>query len=104
MTSRIASAALTGRIYMGRINKAGDAFAGQKTDVTSDVLKAIIDKAAFHGGTFDVECGVKKWTVTVVEMANEQPQERRSYVDCGECPRISTGCEGRCDKAAHHQV
>lgn len=25
--------------------------------------------------------------------------DRIGYVDCGECPRISTGCEGRCDKA-----
>lgn len=65
MATRIATAALTGRIYMGRTNKAGNAFAGQKTDVTSDVLKAVIDKAAFHGGTFEIEGGGEKWTVEV---------------------------------------
>jgi hypothetical protein len=34
----------TGRIYAGKLNKAGDAFLDGKQDVTSDVLKAIIDK------------------------------------------------------------
>ncbi len=76
MTSRIATAALTGRIYMGRANKEGNAFTGQKKDVTSDVLKAVIDKAAFHGGTFEIEGGLSKWTVTVVNIANEQEQPK----------------------------
>lgn len=70
MTSRIATAALTGRIYMGRTNKTGTAFAGQKTDVTSDVMKALIDKADFHGGTFEIEGGGEKWTVTVTKEAS----------------------------------
>ena len=74
MTSRIATAALTGRIYMGRTNKEGNAFTGQKKDVTSDVLKAVIDKAAFHGGTFEIEGGGEKWTVTVVKERHDQPQ------------------------------
>jgi hypothetical protein len=65
MSSRIACAALTGRIFMGLVNKAGDSFVGSKQDVTSDVLKAVIDKAAHHGGSFDVEGGGEKWTVTV---------------------------------------
>lgn len=34
----------TGRIYAGKLNKAGNAFLDGKQDVTSDVLKAIIDK------------------------------------------------------------
>ncbi len=76
MTTRIATAALTGRIYMGRTNKEGNAFTGQKKDVTSDVLKAVIDKAAFHGGTFEIEGGLSKWTVTVVNIANEQEQPK----------------------------
>ena len=69
MTSRIATSPLTGRIHMGRINKAGDAFVGEKKDVTSDVLKALIEKAEFHGGSFDIEGGGKKWIVTVKEEA-----------------------------------
>ena len=65
MTTRIACSPLTGSIYMGRVTKDGTAFAGAKTDVTSDVLGAIIEKADFHGGSFEVEDGSRKWTVTV---------------------------------------
>ena len=65
MTTRIACSPLTGAIYMGRVTKDGTAFAGAKTDVTSDVLGAIIEKADFHGGTFEVNDGSRKWTVTV---------------------------------------
>ena len=65
MTTRIACDPLTGAIYMGRATKDGTAFAGAKTVVTADVLGAIIEKADFHGGTFEVEDGSRKWTVTV---------------------------------------
>jgi hypothetical protein len=34
----------SGRVYAGRLNKKGDAFLDGKQDVTSDVLKAVIDK------------------------------------------------------------
>lgn len=67
MTTRIATSPLTGRIHQGRVNKAGDAFIGQKQDITSDVLRAVIEKAEFHGGAFEIEGGGKKWTVTVTE-------------------------------------
>ena len=40
-----------------------------KTDVTSDVLKAVIDKAEYHGGSFDIEGGDEKWIVTVTKAA-----------------------------------
>lgn len=61
----IATSPINGRIYSGRTNKAGTAFVGTKQDVTSQVLKALIDKAEFHGGTFEIEGAGKKWTVTV---------------------------------------
>ena len=67
MRTRIATSPLTGRIHQGRINKAGNAFVGEKQDVTSDVLRAVIEKAEFHGGSFDIEGGDKKWVVTVAE-------------------------------------
>lgn len=67
--NRIACTALTGRIVMGRVNKEGSAFTSEKKDVTSDVLKAVIDKAAFHGGSFEICGGNEKWTVTVVKEA-----------------------------------
>lgn len=67
MATRIATSPLTGRIHQGRVNAEGTAFTGQKKDITSDVLRAVIEKAEFHGGTFEVEGGGKRWTVTVVE-------------------------------------
>ena len=65
MTNRIACSPLTGRIFSGKVNVSGNAFTGQKKDVTSDVLKAVIDKAEYHGGSFDIEGGGQKWVVTV---------------------------------------
>lgn len=41
---RVQCSPLTSTIYAGRINKAGDAWSGEKTDVTSDVLGAVIQK------------------------------------------------------------
>lgn len=69
MTSRIATSPLSGRIHMGRVNKAGNAFMGVKVDVTSDVLKAVIEKAEFHGGAFDIEGGDEHWVVTVAKVS-----------------------------------
>ncbi len=65
--TRIATSPLTGRIFQGRTNKAGNAFIGEKKDVTSDVLRAVIEKAEFHGGSFDIEGGGEKWVVTVTK-------------------------------------
>lgn len=67
MTARIACSPLTGRIHMGRVNKAGNAFVGEKKDVTSDVLRCVIEKSQFHGGSFDIEGGGEKWIVTVAK-------------------------------------
>lgn len=69
MTTRIAVSPLTGRIHQGRVNKHGTAFVGEKHDVTSDVLAAVIEKAEFHGGSFEIEGGGKKWTVSVTPAA-----------------------------------
>lgn len=70
MATRIACTALTGRIVQGSVNAAGNAFTGVKKDITSDVLKAVIDKAEFHGGSFEIEGGGNKWTVTVTKEAS----------------------------------
>ena len=53
-TKRIATSPLTGRIFSGRVNKEGTAFTGEKIDVTSDVLRAVIEKCQYHGGTFEI--------------------------------------------------
>jgi hypothetical protein len=62
----IATSPLTGRIFSGRVNKDFTSFVGEKKDVTSEVLKAVIDKADYHGGSFEIEGAGQKWTVTVV--------------------------------------
>lgn len=67
MASRIATSPLTGRIHQGRVNKAGNAFVGEKQDVTSDVLRSVIEKAEYHGGSFEISAGGHKWTVTVTK-------------------------------------
>ena len=68
MTTKIACSPLTGRIFQGRVNKSLNAFSGEKKDVTSDVLEAVIGKAEFHGGKFDVIGGGRKWVITVTEV------------------------------------
>lgn len=74
---RVAMAALSERIYAGRSNKAGNGFLEPRYDVTSHVLKAIIEKVGV-GYTMDVECDDgKKYEITVKESlitAEEQSQ------------------------------
>ncbi len=65
MSTRIACSPLTGRIFRGRVNSSGTAFVGEKQDITSDVLRAVIEKAEHHGGSFVIEAGDQKWTLTV---------------------------------------
>ena len=64
-TQRLGVSPLTGRVFRGRVNKAGTAFIGDKTDVTSDFLRCITEKAEYHGGSFEIEAGGRKWVVTV---------------------------------------
>lgn len=73
MTTRIAVSPLSGRIHQGRVNKEGNAFVGEKKDVTSDVLLAVVEKAQFHGGSFEIEGGGKTFVVTVTEPAAVSP-------------------------------
>lgn len=67
MNTHIATSPLTGRIHQGRVSKDGRSFTGEKKDVTSQVLHAVIEKAEFHGGSFDIEGGGQKWSVTVTK-------------------------------------
>ena len=71
MSTHIAASPLTGRIYQGRVSKDGRSLVGEKKDVTSQVLGALIEKSQFHGGSFDIEGAGQKWTVTVVK--GQQP-------------------------------
>ena len=70
MSSRIACSPLSGRIHIGRVNKDGTAFTSAKRDVTSDVLGAVIGKAEYHGGAFEVRgSNGEVWDVTVTKRA-----------------------------------
>ena len=74
MKIHISTSALTGRIYAGRLNKKGNAFLDGKEEVTSDVLRAVIEKSKYHGGSFDIQAGDDKWEVTVTK-ATEPSKE-----------------------------
>ena len=56
---------ITGAIYSGTVK--GDMWVGKKTDVTSDFLLCVLEKAKYHGGEFEIRGGGKLFTVTVVE-------------------------------------
>lgn len=69
----IACAALTGRIYAGKLNKARNAFLDGKQDVTSDVLKAVIDHVTAKAGrtvTVTVD-GKPKFDISVAPAGTE---------------------------------
>jgi hypothetical protein len=69
--THIAVSPLTGEIFQGRVNKAGNAFLSGKKDITSQVLRVIIEKAEFHGGEFEIRGAGKHWVVAVRELKGE---------------------------------
>lgn len=58
---------LTGTVYSGRVDKTGKMWVGKNTDITSDFLRCVLEKADFHGRSFDIRGGGKVYTVTVTE-------------------------------------
>ena len=71
MTTHIGVSPLTGDVFQGRLNKAGNAFTDGKQDITNQILRVIIEKAEFHGGEFEIRGGDRLWTVTVKEEKKE---------------------------------
>lgn len=71
MKNRIACTALTGRIMLGRVSKSGLDYVGDPVDVTSDVLKAIIDKLEFHGDSMPISCDGK--VIATITLTKVQP-------------------------------
>ena len=68
---RVATAALSGRIFAGRPTKDGKGFKEPRYDVTSDVLVAIKDKIGI-GNQVNVECnGVVEFRIAVLPPENE---------------------------------
>lgn len=67
---RLAVTALTGTVIAGNEDAAGTNLTEfSRQDVTSDFMKALIDKADYHGGQFDIVSGGDKWLVTVTKVA-----------------------------------
>lgn len=75
---RVGCSPLTNTIYAGRLNAAGDTWAGDKHDVTSDCLGAVIQYVgADHVATVN-ENGVPTWKITVRRAdAGPTPNEAR---------------------------
>jgi hypothetical protein len=73
MTIRVACTAVNKRISAGRVNKAGDSFIGNTVDVTSDCLKAVIDKIGV-GNTLPITVdGVVVYEITITQLQGEKP-------------------------------
>lgn len=66
---RLAASALTNTVYIGKINKQGTAFSGEKKDVTSDFLKAIVDLYAGYEVDIKDEQG-NNYVLTVKKVDN----------------------------------
>lgn len=70
---RLGVTAIDGRIIAGHENaKATDITEGSRQDVTSDFMKALIDKAEHHGGEFNIGGGGERWNVTVTKQEPTQ--------------------------------
>lgn len=104
-TQHIAYNPLTGHICLGRINPTRATFVGQTRDVTSMVLGAIVDKAAFHGGKFGIQRqDGKRWIVTVQdEPSAAKPTEPmvRHCPDCGHLGPVADGARDCCPDGSH---
>lgn len=72
MAKRIACTALTGRIVMGNVASDMVSFRGPTVDVTSDVLKAVLDKLKIEGGSMDITANGK---VVATLSIQEAPHE-----------------------------
>jgi hypothetical protein len=70
---RLAVSALARRVYVGRVNKSGDAFLDGKQDVTSDFFKAVIDY--FEEGKEIVASDGAKWKVSCVPIPSSTSSE-----------------------------
>ena len=76
---RVAAAALSGRIYAGTLTADQDAFKGDKQDVTSDAIKAVIDHILRVGGASIItEDGRERYRVVVEDLKAGSDAAERS--------------------------
>ncbi len=79
---RLAVAALTENVYVGRVNKAGDSFLDGKQDVTNDFLKAVIDR--FEGGGEITSSAGERWIVAIRKVKSaSKPEAHETGADHG---------------------
>ena len=65
----VCCAAISGRIYAGRVNKAGNSFLAGQQDVTSDVFKAVVEKIK-PGNTETISVnGIPKYEIEIREIS-----------------------------------
>ena len=66
---RMQMTALGGRMMAGHPDKTGrNLTEGSRQDITSDFMKCLIQKAEYHGGTFEIVGDGRKWDVVVTEV------------------------------------
>lgn len=63
---RLAKSAITDNVYVGKLNKEGIFFQGNKTDVTNDFIGAVI--ARWNGYEETILAGDKKYVISVKEV------------------------------------
>lgn len=80
---RVGCSPLTGNIYCGRISKDGQTWSGEKHDVTSDCIAAIIHKIGVNQCITVSENGNEKYEITVKEIWQRAPTSQPT--ECGYC-------------------
>lgn len=71
----IKTAALSGRIYLGKVNKAQDCFLEGKRDVTGECVHAVCEHVLHGGGVQELLCnGIKSHEVAVRKIG-QNPKE-----------------------------
>lgn len=78
---RVATAALSGRIFAGRPTKDGMGFKEPRYDVTSDVLKAVMDHIGINRQADIVSEGEVVCTIKIVGPAALSPKNTESEHD-----------------------
>ncbi len=70
---RLAVAALTEKVYVGRLTKDGTCFRDGKQDITDDFLKAVIDR--FEGGGEITSSAGERWIVAIRKVKSASKPE-----------------------------
>ena len=65
---RVQLSPLSRKIYVGHINKTGDAWSGEPQDVTSDAIGAVVNYFGVGNTAIVYENGTPRYEVTVTEI------------------------------------